>query len=142
MIDIVGPDLGPVAKAKLTYRNNVPGPKGLDLPSVEVFYFKAIDLVPTVVFRHLCGVALNTWLDRCFLSDNENPNPTLVGPCRYVHGKSEVMKGRHLISAVLLTLLPDNLSFSETQWQMSIPELYRNFLTVLDLSATEKPSNP
>jgi hypothetical protein len=137
MISILGPETNLVATAKLTSKNVIANPRGLPIPRIDMFYFRSIELTPMVVFRHLAGVALMTWLDGCFLRDDDCPDPEVIGPCRYIHGRSEVMKGKHSISAVLVAAIPLGVVVTQSEWMVAVPELYKQFLEVLDLATAK-----
>lgn len=108
---------------------------------VQLYYFHEIKLSPVAVFKHLTGVPLKAWLENSSFAemprtvDTGTAAPVPIGPLRYVHGRSEVMKGRHYISLVLLASLSGPVD--ELQWMSSIPSIYKDFTRLLDTS-TEK----
>jgi hypothetical protein len=108
--------------------------------SIKLYYFKRISLVPTVVFEHLSGGALAKWLNDCQMVDIPLGGP--LGPeaetLKYVHGRSEVMRGKTTISSVLLADLHFNRHMEPYQWSAYLPEIYRKFLA---LGPTERNSS-
>ena len=103
---------------------------GVDL--IKLYYFKKISLVPRVTFEHLAGAALVTWLDDCQMV--ELPLGGRLGPeaetLKYVHGRSEVMRGKNTISSVLLADMHFTKLMAQHQWSGYLPEIYRKFMTL------------
>ena len=95
------------------------------ISSLMLFYFKTIRLSPIVTFAHLAGDALIRWLDGAYLHQEGSPD---VGPVRYVHGRSEVMKGKHTVSSVLLAIPTFSREMSQAEWASCIPSIYKKFL--------------
>jgi len=91
-----------------------------------------VSLVPTVVFEHLAGDSLSKWLNDCQIV-----GVPLGGPLRseaetlkYVHGRSEVMRGKTTIASVLLADLHFTKHMEPYQWSIYLPEIYRKFLAL------------
>lgn len=98
------------------------------IQSAHVHYFSKIDMVPPVLFEHLAGRALMAFLDESevrFRPDGE-ATPTL----RYIHGRSEVMKGSPSVSAVVLANIKtgDGEPLSLPELVAIQPKLYRRYL--------------
>ena len=93
---------------------------------VKVHFFPIFTLSPPVMFEHLSGRGLAAFLDKGLLKppDGEGQN------VRYVHGRSEVMRGNHRVSSVLLAEVPEQDAFSETAWMINLPKIYKKFLQV------------
>lgn len=91
---------------------------------LSCYYFSAVRLASPVVFEHLAGRALSYFLDHCMLrfSDGE------VQDLRYIHGRSEVMKGRHKVGAVLLAGVTPKEGLTEQAWLSYLPSIYKEFL--------------
>lgn len=86
------------------------------------FYFNRLFLSPPVTFRHLAGEALIKFLDNTNLVIDD----AIYEPMRYVHGRSEVMKGKHEVTAVLLARVEG--SVEPLQWMSYLPEIYQRFM--------------
>jgi hypothetical protein len=93
------------------------------IKKLEYYYFGFIKLSSPVVFEHLSGRALKYYLDHCILKSGDAE----IGPLRYVHGRSEVMKGRHRVGVVLLVKVEAEDSLQETDWLMYLPGIYKEF---------------
>lgn len=129
-----------VASATKLYRLDV-GTSELDLPGVKLLrlvYFPTVKLTPPAIFEHLAGTGLNRFFDGCQMASTVGepvPLGDLSDPFRYVHGKSEVMKGRHSVSAVLLANPELDSQIPEPQWLSYLPEIWKHFLAVYDSGA-------
>jgi hypothetical protein len=103
--------------------------------SIILYYFKRISLVPTVTFEHLAGGSLSKWLNDCQIVK------TSLGPeaetLKYVHGRSEVMRGKTTISSVLLANMHFTKPMERCEWSAYLPEIYRMFMA---LGSTERNS--
>lgn len=111
--------------------------KELPGASIRLYYFQKISLEPIMVFQHLAGTPLRTWLDYCLLLEEvEGAVPT--APLRYVHGRSEVMKGKHFISTVLLAEVGGVENVSEAAWMSAVPGIYKAFTVSLNTGSTKK----
>lgn len=89
---------------------------------LECYYFSILHLEPPVVFEHLAGRALTHFLDKCSIKRKDEE----VYGLRYVHGRSEAMKGKHKVSAVLLAQPQESLE--ELAWLAALPAIYGEFL--------------
>lgn len=96
--------------------------------SLQLFFFPTITLAPPVVFEHLAGRALSWFLDRCGLEVEVGDE--LYEPLRYVHGRTETMKGRHKVSSVLLAKVDGQVD--EVKWLATLPSIYSKFLALAD----------
>jgi len=124
---------GAFAMGDLTYSMEM-AEKSLPGVQLQLYYFSEIKLSPKAVFQHLAGTPLRAWLDGSgFVATPSKEEDEPVGPLRYVHGRSEVMKGRHYISTVLLAKLAGDTS--EAAWMSAIPAIYKKFTALLDTSA-------
>lgn len=107
--------------------------------SIRLYYFKRISLVPTVTFEHLAGDSLSKWLNDCQIVEIPFGGP--LGPeaetLKYVHGRSEVMRGKTTISLVLLADMHFTKPMERYEWVAYLPEIYRMFMT---LDASERNS--
>lgn len=120
----------------ITTTDKYPGIRTLFL-----WYFPTIKMTPPVVFEHLAGQALVRFLDRCsllFQEQDDDGNPVgdqqAVEFLRYVHGRSEVMKGQPKISAVLLARLDCIEPLHDipmADWIGYMPAIYTHFLEVV-----------
>jgi hypothetical protein len=90
--------------------------------TLELFYFNTITLAPVVAFEHIAGVALVGFLDRCSIHGDDLVVPYL----RYVHGKSEVMKGQPKISSVLLAQ-QKTADIPDPEFAQMLPEIWYKF---------------
>jgi hypothetical protein len=129
MITIVCNDEA-VAAGDLTAEMTMSDVVGLPDVVLTLYYFSQIRLAPKIVFRHLTGVPLKTWLDEADLLLPEGSGGTLIGPLRYIHGRSEALKGKTSTSAVLLARL--NQPVPEATWTAAIPGIYKRFTQQLD----------
>lgn len=124
-----------VATATRQYQLIV-GVDKLDLPGVRTLhlvYFPELQLEPPVTFEHLAGTALAHFLDGCQMASSvgeDVPVGSESDPYRYVHGRSEVMKGKHYVSSVLLARPEFEQPIPEVQWLSYLPEIYKHFLAV------------
>ena len=128
-----------VAGANMLYKLTVSA--DLDIPGLQrldLVYFPTVVLTPPATFEHLAGTGLNRFFDRCQISSTMGegvPTGTLSEPFRYVHGKSELMKGKHTVSAVLLAHPEFEAEIPEPQWLSYLPKIWKHFLAVYDSSS-------
>lgn len=95
------------------------------IKTIDCYYFHRMTLYPPVMFEHLAGSGLMQFMDHSdivFGEDHTVPN------VRYVHGKSEVLKGKHTVSTVLLADPCPSEGPSASAWMMYLPDIYRRFL--------------
>lgn len=101
----------------------------------DLFFFHRLSLSPPVMFEHMAGAALIGFLDHCRLviKDIEGcPEDHESWPdLRYVHGRSEAMRGEHEVTSVLLALQRAEVEVPELEWAAQLPEIYRQFLVTL-----------
>lgn len=131
-----------VATGTLTFSTTVAGISDLNVGSIDLYYLSVIKLAPTVAFRHLTGVPLSTWLDGCSLCGPvEELGTGRVDGCRYVHGRSEVSKGKHFTSALLLAVphVLEGKMMALSSWLVALPGIYKNFTQVLNTGQNKKP---
>lgn len=92
--------------------------------SVRCYFFSRVTLAPPVLFEHLAGTGLSRFFEGSDLFIEDEP-PELG--LRYVHGRSEAMRGRATISSVLLARpAPRDLPMSS--WVLHLPAIYKEFL--------------
>lgn len=94
------------------------------IEKLHCYYFSVLHLEPPVVFEHLSGRALTYFFDHCVIKFQDEEVPDL----RYVHGRSEVMKGRHKVSAVLLVRVQVAAPLDDLLWLSYLPAIYKEFL--------------
>ena len=91
-----------------------------------LYFFPRISLSPPVIFVHMSGTGLMAFLDHCRLIFGEEPDKKKVEDLRYVHGRSETLKGETEVTSVLLAKLSQPIS--EPTWLEQVPEIYAKFL--------------
>jgi hypothetical protein len=121
---ILREDDKPIAKGVLTYQGVMSCVKGLPDVELRLYYFAKVSLEPSVTFQHLSGVPLSAFLDHSYLT---LPDSQRVGPLTYIHGKSEVMKGKHYTGTVLLVESTAEVPIAAADWLFAAPEIYRRF---------------
>jgi hypothetical protein len=95
---------------------------------LRLFFFPSIQLTPPVLFEHLAGKALGAFLEGSGLeTDSEH-----VEPLRYVHGRTETMRGTNKISSVLLAEIRHPEPVDEALWLSNLPTIYTKFLALSD----------
>lgn len=99
--------------------------------SLQQFFFPRIKMSPPVAFEHLAGAALKGFFDWSELRIGEEIHQGL----RYVHGRSEVMKGKHSVGSVLLVKPIFSASIPDATWLSYLPDIYRRFLASYDPAA-------
>jgi len=103
--------------------------KAPDLIPFELglWYFNTVTLIPAIAFEHIAGAALIAFLDRCTMESDEIG--LQIHNLRYVHGSSEVMKGRPDITSILLARQEseDGASIEDTKWVTLLPEIWHRF---------------
>jgi hypothetical protein len=95
-----------------------------DVGNIQLYYFAKIQLLPPLVFQHMCGKGLATWLEE---SDLKKEDDSEIKGLRYVHGRSEVMRGSTSISAILLAKFESTDPKVLSKWITYLPEIYRRF---------------
>lgn len=107
-----------------------------DAPPAKLYYFQRIEMAPPVLFEHLAGTALVQFLDECsMLIKFSGEEPQSVDGLRYIHGRSEVMKGTPSISAVLLAAFETPVSRLELLPLQ--PRIYEKFLQIYNTERDE-----
>lgn len=97
----------------------------------SLFYFYRVSLSPPVMFEHLAGKGLFGILDRCNLVIDDGKDKMVWHDLRYVHGRSEAMKGEHEVTSVLLAAFRPDTTISEAEWLTQLPKIYMNFQRTL-----------
>lgn len=100
-------------------------PAWAGIDTIDCYFFHRLSLTPPVMFEHLAGTGLARFLDH---SDLDFSGDHVVTNLRYVHGKSEVLKAKHTISAVLLVDPCPSEGPSENAWMTYMPDIYKKFL--------------
>lgn len=95
------------------------------IEKLHCYYFSVLHLEPPVVFEHLSGRALTYFFDHCSAKFQDEEVINL----RYVHGRSEVMKGKHKVSAVLLIRVQTEGPLDNLLWLSYLPSIYEEFLS-------------
>lgn len=124
VVTILREDDKPVAKGVLTYKGVMSCVKGLPDVELRLYYFAQVKLEPSVTFQHLSGVPLSVFLDHSYLELSDSQK---VGPLTYIHGKSEVLKGKHHTGTVLLAENTTGVPVAAADWLFAAPEIYRRF---------------
>lgn len=100
-----------------------PGMKHLSL-----LHFRRLNMEPPVLFEHLSGVGLSGFLDHCDIRADEQFKHLEAKDLRYIHGRSEVMRGTPAVSAVVLAKIDPADDFEEIRFRTQMPEIYRTLL--------------
>jgi len=98
------------------------------MKSIGLFYFRRLTLEPPVLFEHLSGVGLAAFLDHCDFKVIGDGRTTIHEDLRYIHGRSEAMKGNPQVSAVVLAKIEPAEDFNELKFRTQIPNIYRELL--------------
>ena len=107
-----------------------------DIKRLDLWYFSSVHMEPCMAFEHLAGTALSRFFDNCTLIVDAKQ----IGPLRYVHGRSEVMKGKHAVTSVLLCMPVFDQEISNSVWLSYLPKIYKKALAGLDtLSKAREP---
>lgn len=114
-----------VAEATTCLQLEMPG-DGMfgSVDKLSCYYFPKIKLTPIVLFEHLSGVALLQFLDHSTLISHDKDR---IEGLRYVHGRSETMRGSSKISSVLL-VKPSEVPSDSSTWFTYLPAIYEKFL--------------
>jgi hypothetical protein len=105
---------------------------------IDLYYFKHIQLKSYIVYEHMAGQALSFYLDGCeLLLEHSGEQPRHITEVRYIHGRSEIMRGKQTVSTVLLVKLRFVTSAPGPSWIINIPEIYKRYML---LPETEKIS--
>lgn len=92
---------------------------------IHCYFFAQVSLSPPVLFEHLAGTGLSK-----FFNDVEVhlDGSLLASGLRYVHGRSEVMRGKPTISSVLLARPDPEDSMNTVDWLFHLPGIYKKYL--------------
>lgn len=110
------------------------------LKKLFVFHFKRLSLEPPVLFEHLGGMGLMAFLDHSDFHVKLQPadgRHSIYEDLRYVHGRSEVMKGTPSVTAVVLAQIEKDEQYNELQFKTQLPDIYREFLARKDTSTEQ-----
>lgn len=108
---------------------------------LSLFYFRRLPLEPPVLFEHLSGTGLSAFLDHCDFKVIGDGRTTLHEDLRYIHGRSEAMRGNHEVSAVVLAKITPDDSFNELRFRTQIPDIYRELLAQMTGVPTMAPQD-
>lgn len=93
---------------------------------IKCYFFGRVRLSPPILFEHLAGTGLVKFFNgTSMLSDGE----LVAEDLRYVHGRSEVMRGKNTISSVLLARPEPEGGVTDMAWLSYLPEIYMKFLS-------------
>jgi hypothetical protein len=96
---------------------------------IDLYYFKTIQLKSYIGYEHMAGRALSYYLDGSeVLIEKPGEQSKLITDLKYIHGRSEVMRGRQTVSSVLLAKLRFVTSVEAASWLLNIPEIYKRYL--------------
>jgi len=122
---IVGADGRIVAAASSWRLAELSGDEWDGLDAIKCFFFNRVHLSPPILFEHLAGTGLSKFFNNTeVLLDGESLSKGL----RYVHGRSEVMRGSTSINSVLLACPEPIDGMSDVDWLYSLPKIYSRFL--------------
>lgn len=98
-----------------------------DMPDGEIllFYISHLTLIPPLVFEHLSGRGLMSILKCVDLHVSEE---STFHNLEYVHGHSEMIRGKPNVSAVLLAR--PTFEVDEATWLLHLPRVYEKFLSL------------
>jgi hypothetical protein len=99
---------------------------GLD--SIALLHFSRVTLEPPVLFEHLSGLGLASFFDHSEFRVEGDRRKEHYADLRYVHGRSEVLRGNPAISAVVLAKIAANKDFDERRFKTQLPAIYQEFL--------------
>jgi hypothetical protein len=121
-----------IATADSCSQQVIPGDGWEGVDQIDCYYFNRVSLTPPVMFEHLAGVGLGKFFNG---SQIHFPDSETVAELRYVHGKSEVLKGKHTVSAVLLARPKPENGVSDVVWLTHLPDIYKRFIVHHDQGA-------
>jgi len=116
---------GAVTETELSARKELP-----EAGKLQGYYFPVVHLSAPVVWEMMGGRALSFFFDSATLIDETK---RVIGPVRYIHGRSKVMKGTPRISTVLLVdVHGPQLPFD--RWIGLVPSIWEEFLRICNPS--------
>jgi hypothetical protein len=93
---------------------------------IKCYFFGRVRMAPPILFEHLSGASLGNFLNGSSLSiDGE----AVASGLKYVHGRSEVMRGTPTISSVLLARPEPEGGVTDMAWLSYLPGIYKKFLS-------------
>ena len=92
---------------------------------MHCYFFGRLSLSPPVLFEHLAGTGLAKFLQNAAIYLDGEP---LDYDLHYVHGRSEVMRGKSFISSVLLARTQPRNVMGLLEWMSSMPGIYKKYL--------------
>lgn len=95
---------------------------------LKLYFFPTLALSPNILFEHLAGKSLGAFLDKSGVEMVVDDCLEREEPLRYVHGRSESMKGKQLISSVLLAAILSSEDCQDITWLANLPTIYSRFL--------------
>jgi hypothetical protein len=100
-----------------------------EVDKIDLYYFKTIQLKAYIVYEHMAGQALPYYLDGCDVLLTRPGDPDrLIDGARYVHGRSEVLRGKQTVSTVLLAKLRFVTPVPAVSWSSNLPEIYKRYM--------------
>jgi len=117
-----------VATARLPLCSSL-APFFSDVDKIDLYYFNHITLKSYISYEHMAGQALSHYLDGCeLLMEKPDTCDRYVLDLRYIHGRSEIMRGKQTVSAVLLAKLRFVKPIPDPTWIANIPEIYKRYM--------------
>ena len=113
-------------------------PELLEIQRLDLWFFSSVVMSPPMMFEHLAGTGLSKFFDLCSLEtvESNDKTPLVIGPLRYIHGRSEVMRGSSSITSVLLCRPVFDNEISDSVWFTYLPTIWKKALINLDTSKT------
>ena len=93
---------------------------------IKCYFFNRVRMSPPVLFEHLAGIGLGSFLNG---SQIRVDGELIAQDLRYVHGRSEVMRGNHSINSVLLARPEPEGGVTDIAWLSYLPAIYKKFLS-------------
>lgn len=115
-----------IATARNCARSEILGEEDWEgIYMIKCFFFDHVQMSPPILFEHLAGSALSRFFNG---TDMRLNGGIVAGALRYVHGRSEVMRGKPEVTSVLLARPEPEGGVSDVLWLSYLPEIYKKFL--------------
>lgn len=108
-----------------------PDPRWPGVEALDCYYFPRLKLEPPIVWQVMGGAMLGKFFDHC---NFEIEGGERVEDLRYVHGRSEVMRGSQYVSTVLLVRAQLKEPLAGETWISYLPAIYQEFMGIYDSS--------
>jgi hypothetical protein len=95
------------------------------LPHLELFHMPLVKLERLCLFEHMAGKPLSSFFNNGGLEIEERK----LEPVYFVHGRSEAIRGRTTVSAVVLAY--PHGTIDRAAFMLKTPEIYKRFATLL-----------